>query len=138
MRNGFVERHRFGRENGIEVFFTVCYTLLANQLSARGEAGYRNRFRFWRPGVRIPPGGPHLVRKALIYKAFRAFLLRFYDVSNSIAWFLSIGKKRRHYCLHIASINLLTPTMLIALVKLYARKLSPSSAAAFSFPLHKT
>ena len=26
--------------------------------SARGEAGYRSRFRFWRSGVRIPPGGP--------------------------------------------------------------------------------
>lgn len=26
--------------------------------SARGEAGYRSGFRFQRPGVRIPPGGP--------------------------------------------------------------------------------
>ena len=27
-------------------------------ISARGEAGYRSGFRFQRPGVRIPPGGP--------------------------------------------------------------------------------
>ena len=27
-------------------------------ISIRSEAGYRNRFRFWRSGVRIPPGGP--------------------------------------------------------------------------------
>ena len=27
-------------------------------MSARGEAGYRSGFRFQRPGVRIPPGGP--------------------------------------------------------------------------------
>ena len=28
-------------------------------MSARGEAGYRSGFRFQRPGVRIPPGGPY-------------------------------------------------------------------------------
>ena len=28
-------------------------------MSARGEAGYRSGFRFQRPGVRIPPGGPN-------------------------------------------------------------------------------
>ena len=32
--------------------------LIGANLSARGEAGYRSGFRFQRPGVRIPPGGP--------------------------------------------------------------------------------
>ena len=35
--------------------FLLCYNI---RTSARSEAGYRSRFRFWRPGVRIPPGGP--------------------------------------------------------------------------------
>ena len=30
----------------------------APNITAHGEAGYRNRFRFWRPGVRILLGGP--------------------------------------------------------------------------------
>ena len=37
-----------------------CRGIVYNTKStaARGEAGYRSGFRFQRPGVRIPPGGP--------------------------------------------------------------------------------
>lgn len=43
-------------------------------MTARGEAGYRSRFRFWRPGVRIPPGGPWRVDKKDVNPFFLVFM----------------------------------------------------------------
>ena len=55
--------------NGIFVWYNIkaiaetrVFGLISGyHMSARGEAGYRSRFRFWRPGVRIPPGGPRKI-----------------------------------------------------------------------------
>lgn len=47
-----------------------------------------------------------------------------------------IQKKEGHQAF-IAATNFFVPTILIALFKLYARKLSPSSPVVFSIPLHK-
>ena len=40
------------------VVYNGCCSMSNTHISARGEAGYRSGFRFQRPGVRIPPGGP--------------------------------------------------------------------------------
>ena len=46
----------------VEILNKKCYNIFRAlntvNISARSEAGYRSRFRFWRPGVRIPSGGP--------------------------------------------------------------------------------
>ena len=44
----------------LALFQKVWYTNSCplKRISARRQAGYDNRFRFWRTGVRIPPGGP--------------------------------------------------------------------------------
>ena len=88
------------------------------------------RFGF---GCRPETGGIHSVM-ILHNLSENSFWMRVFG--HLYCLFLRFSSIKREVSSHTASIRALILTMLMALVMLQARKLSPSSAAAFSFPLH--
>ena len=69
-------------------------------ISARGEAGYRSGFRFQRPGVRIPPGGPK--KESADRKVGTLFFVRWdsnpervSDVKKTVRWTVFSREVRR-------------------------------------------
>ena len=76
--------------------FVLCYNI---RTSARSEAGYRSRFRFWRPGVRIPPGGPW--KSTCNRKCFFQFNLPSAVISGFARWYslrVCAGRIEQQYC----------------------------------------
>ena len=83
--------------------FLLCYNI---RTSARSEAGYRSRFRFWRPGVRIPPGGPKTASiQCLPFLLLHSYLFTFHWYSSNNSSGGRDFSRRRSFCCFIYFTN---------------------------------